>query len=196
MYIRYPRFSSRVQQHEALTLEAVRNIAPSAFAEAKHVSRSDRYTYIPTARIIEGMIAQGFLPFTACQSSSRVEGKTAFTKHSVRFRHRDAMTVNAGDAVPEDVLINSHDGTSAYKLIAGIFRFVCSNGLVVAESTAGSISVPHKGDIVNTVIEGSFEIIDTSKKALGAVATWQQLQLTNGEQRAFAEAAHVLRFAD
>ena len=77
-----------------------------------------------------------------------------------------------------------------------IFRIVCSNGLVVAESTVGSLAVPHKGNIVDRVIEGSFEIIDNSRKALEATKVWGQLQLTNGEQAAFAEAAHELRFAD
>ena len=65
-------------------------------------------------------------------------GKSEFTKHMIRFRHMGANVVKVGDNIPEKViLINSHDGTSAYKLYSGIFRVVCTNGLVVLLSEYG-----------------------------------------------------------
>lgn len=179
----------------AMTIGELRHSVPSAFAIEKHESRSARYTYIPTSEVIDGLMAQGFEPFKATQGNSRIEGKRDFTKHMIRFRHRSSDNI-AGTDVPEVVLINSHDGTSAYKLMAGIFRIVCSNGLVVCSANMGELSVPHKGNIVEKVIEGSFEIIGQSRKALGTIDGWQQLRLTSGEQEAFAEAAHTLRFAD
>ena len=178
----------------ALSLDELRAIAPSAFASAAHESRSTRYTYIPTVTVIEGMIRAGFQPFNAMQGNSRVEGKAEFTKHLIRFRHPDATAVNVGDTIPEVVLINSHDGTSSYKLIAGLFRLVCTNGLMVADSTVESLTVPHKGDIVNKVIEGSFEIVGQTRNALETVDVWRNLRLTDGEQRVFSEVAHDLRF--
>jgi hypothetical protein len=186
--------ANRPQQ--PLTLDQIAHYAPSAMATAPHASRSDRYTYIPTMNIIEGMMREGFQPFKASQSSSRIEGKEAFTKHMIRFRHQTSAALAVGDSVPEIVLINSHDGTSAYKLVAGVFRLVCSNGLVVAESTTGSIAIHHKGNILENVIEGSYRIVEDSKKALGAIGVWGNLQLTTGEQTAYAEAAHTMRFAD
>lgn len=183
------------QFSNALTLSDLRTIAPSAFAVEPHSSRSARYTYIPTSEVIDGLMSQGFTPFKAAQSRSRIEGKSAFTKHMIRFRHADAVATN-GENIPEVVLINSHDGTSAYKLLSGIFRIVCTNGLIVCSQSTGEISVPHKGNIVDRVIEGSFEIIGQSRKALASVETWSNLRLTAGEQNAFAEAAHTLRFAD
>jgi hypothetical protein len=186
---------NRVQ--EPLTMDALRVIVPSAFATSAHESRSNRYAYIPTANVIEAMMREGFQPFKATQSRSRIEGKTEFTKHMIRFRHSSIDTaLTVGDSIPEVVLINSHDGTSAYKLIAGMYRLVCSNGLMVAESTTGSLSVHHTGDIVNRVIEGSFEIVGQSQKALEVSRQWEALQLTAGEREAFAEAAHTVRFAD
>jgi hypothetical protein len=178
----------------ALSYDHLRSIVPSAFATEAHSSRSQRYTYIPTSEVISGLMHHGFQPFKAVQSRSRIEGKSEFTKHMIRFRHPDA-TSSTGN-VPEVVLVNSHDGTSAYKLMAGIFRMICTNGMIVCESSAGELSVPHKGNIVDRVIEGSFEIIGQSQKALGTIDTWQQLRLTAGEQAAFSEAAHTLRFAD
>jgi len=187
--------ANRVQT--PLTLDMVRQYAPSAFATHAHESRSDRYTYIPTINVIEGMIKAGFQPFSASQSRSRIEGKAEYTKHMIRFRHMDLTSpMVVGDIIPEVVLVNSHDGTSAYKLIAGMFRLVCSNGLMVADSTTASVSVMHKGNIVADVIDASNGIITSSQKALNAASAWSNLQLTDGEQSAFAEAAHTVRFAD
>lgn len=184
-------------RHQPLTIDQIGQYAPSALATAAHESRSSRYTYIPTINVIEGMMRAGFQPFSASQSRSRVEGKNEFTKHMIRFRHQDVTAALAvGDVIPEVILVNSHDGTSAYKLIAGMFRLVCSNGLMVADQTTGSISVMHKGDIIAEVIEASNEIVNNSQKALSAAGEWSHLQLTSGEQSAFAEAAHSLRFAD
>ena len=199
MNLRYSRFgghSNLSNGNTALTMDQLRSAVPSAFALDKHDSRSQRYTYIPTVNVIEGLMGEGFQPFKAIQGKSRVEGKQEFTKHLIRFRHQSQTLATVGDSAPEVILINSHDGTSSYKLIAGIFRMVCSNGLIVADSTVGSLSVPHKGDIVSQVIEGSFEIIGNSNRALETTREWQNLQLTAGEQNAFAEAAHELRFAD
>lgn len=62
----------------------------------------------------------------------------------VRLRREGA---NKGTEVPEIILLNSHDGLSSYQMIPGMFRFVCTNGLVCGTSF-GEIRVPHKGDIV------------------------------------------------
>src|ERR1700687_3303207 len=97
-----------------LPIDQIAQYAPSALATRPHESRSDRYTYIPTINVIEGMIKAGFQPFSASQSRSRIEGKSEFTKHMIRFRHADLMQAVVGDVLPEVILVNSHDGTSAY----------------------------------------------------------------------------------
>ncbi|NBW19567.1 MAG: DUF932 domain-containing protein, partial [Caulobacteraceae bacterium] len=69
----------------------------------------------------------------------------------IRFRHigeaGNARALAVGDTFPEVVLVNANDGSSAYKLMAGVFRLVCLNGMVVAERQTGQVSVHHKGDI-------------------------------------------------
>jgi hypothetical protein len=182
---------------QPLTIDQIARVAPSALAVNAHESRSSRYTYLPTVEIIEGMQKAGFLPFSANQSRTRDDSRSNHTKHMIRFRHVDAIRPLAvGDSLPEIVLINSHDGTSAYKLIAGVFRILCGNGMIVAESVLASISVQHKGSIIDNVIEGSLKIAEQSQGVLDTVKKWGQLQLTAGEQSAYAEAAHTLRFGD
>ena len=154
--------------------------------------------YIPTSEIVDGMRANGFEPVFAKQGNSRVEGKADFTKHLIRFRHQgeDIATRKIGGIYPEVVVVNSHDGTSAYKVMAGLMRLVCLNGMVVSDRDLASVSVPHKGDVMGQVIEGSFEVLSESRKAVEAADTWAGITLTRDEQMIMAEAAHVIRFAD
>ncbi len=178
--------------------EQIAALAPSAFATEAHASRSSRYAYIPTSKVIDGLRANGFLPVLAKQGGSRIAGKAAFTKHMVRFRYQGEMPElrSVGQTFPEIVLINSHDGTSAYHIMAGVFRLVCLNGMVVADRTDGARSVQHKGNMVDNVIDASFEVLDESRKALGAAAEWSGLSLSRDERQVFAESVHLLRFAD
>jgi uncharacterized protein DUF932 len=179
-----------------LTIEQIARIAPSAMAVSQHSSRSSRYTYIPTSDVIVGMQKAGFAPFSAKQSSTRDESRRDFTKHMIRFRQVTGQALKVGDTFAEIVLINSHDGTSAYQLMAGLWRLACGNGMTVSESLIASLSIHHKGNIVEQVIEGSFALAGQSEKTLSAVADWQGLQLMPAEQNILAEAAHTLRFAD
>jgi len=142
-------------------------------------------------------MANGFMPFSATQSLTRIEGKQAFAKHMLRFRHQNAAnSLVVGDVIPEVCLINSHDGECAFRLIAGLYRLACSNGLLVAEAEIMSIVVRHTGDILRDVVAGSQRLTEDAGKALGTVKQWGQLLLSDGERNAFAESAHVLRFAD
>jgi hypothetical protein len=190
--------TSRFLGRDILSNDQLRSVAPSIFATDKHASRSDRYAYIPTSEVVDGMRANGFEPVFAKQGNSRVEGKADFTKHPIRFRHQgeDIATRRIGGIYPEVVVVNSHDGTSAYKVMAGLMRLVCLNGMVVADRDLTSVSVPHKGDVMRQVIEGSYQVLSESRQAVEAADTWAGVTLTRDEQMAMAEAAHVIRFAD
>jgi len=94
------------------------------------------------------------------------------------------------------ILVNSHDGTSAYKIMAGLFRLVCLNGMVVSDREFANVSIPHKGNVTDLVIEGSYTVLSESRKALEAADAWAGVTLSRPEQMAMAEAAHTVRFGD
>jgi hypothetical protein len=184
-----------IRRNTPLSLDDIRCAAPSAFATEAYHDRSNRYAYIPTSAVIEGMMSNGFMPFQASQSRTKIEDKREHTKHMIRFRAPNASLV-VGDSFPEIVLINSHDGSSAYKLMAGIFRLVCSNGLVVADSMIESIHVRHSGNIIAEVSRGTVELVENMPKCIDAIERWKGIQLDRAQQTAYAEAAHHVRFAD
>jgi len=182
-----------IRSDTPLAEEQMRQAAPSIFAQGKHGSRSERYTYIPTIEVLRGLRQEGFEPFMVCQSKSRIEGKTEFTKHMIRMRH--AGQVSTRPEANEIILINSHDGASSYQMLAGVFRFVCCNGLVVGDVT-NDIRIPHKGRIQDEVIEGAFRVLDDFDAVDASADGMKALSLKPEEQRAFATAALALRYGD
>lgn len=190
------RFTNRNRNSEPLNDEQIQHRAPSAFAGQAYEKQSDRYTFLPTIDVINGMREAGFAPVDAMQSRSRIAGKAEFTKHMLRFRAQDQGMTIVGDSAIEAVLVNSHDGTSSYRLSMGVFRLVCSNGLVVADSLVGSLAVRHVGNITQSVIDATREMLSNAPLVIETINAWRQIQLVRSEQLALAEAAHSLRFAD
>lgn len=190
---RFARNTCAVRSETPLAEDLMRQAAPSIFAEGKHASRSERYTYIPTIEVLRGLRKEGFEPFMVAQSRSRIEGKSDFTKHLIRLRHA-AHTFKRPE-VNEIILINSHDGASSYAMLAGVFRFICLNGLVVGD-VAHDIRIPHRGDVQGEVIEGAFRVLEDFEGVDESTEQMKALTLKPEEQRAFAMAALALRYGD
>ena len=190
------RFASRspvLRSDHPLSDEQIRTVAPSIFADAPHESRSQRYAYIPTSTVLTELRKEGFQPFMVTQTRVRDEGKREHTKHMVRLRH--ASQINARSEANEIILLNSHDGTSSYQMLAGMFRFVCSNGLVCGDTVA-DVRVPHKGDVAGQVIAGAYEVLHGFDRALESRESMQAITLDAGESEVFARAALSLKYDD
>ncbi|AUC52309.1 hypothetical protein CDO87_03500 [Sagittula sp. P11] len=178
---------------EPLSEDVLRAAVPSIFAEDAHESRSDRYAYVPTINVVRGLRREGFDVFSAQQALTRTEGREGHTKHMLRMRHRGLM--NAQGQAFEIIMVNSHDGSSAYQMIPGFFRFVCANGLMVGD-TFEDVKVRHTGDAVGEVIEGAYRVLEDAPALTDQVRRFQGVQTTEQERAAFAAAAHTLRFPD
>ncbi|KWF83368.1 hypothetical protein WL94_23310 [Burkholderia cepacia] len=170
--------------------DQIRQVAPSIFAADKHDSRSDRYTYIPTIEILTKLREEGFQPFMVCQTRVRDNRKREHAKHMLRLRH--ATQVTQSDS-PEIILLNSHDGSSSYQMLGGYFRFVCANGLVLGDTTH-DVRVPHKGNVVDDVVAGAYDVLDGFDLIREVKDGMAEVQLDEHEQHAFARAALAYRY--
>ncbi|MEN6312782.1 MAG: DUF932 domain-containing protein [Clostridiaceae bacterium] len=180
-----------VRSMNPLDNEQIFQVAPSIFAQEPHESRSERYVYIPTIQVLEGLRKEGFLPFFAAQASSRIPGKSEFTKHMLRLRHVNDIANSEG--ANEIILVNSHDGTSSYQLLAGFFRSVCQNGCIAGDKIE-DFRVGHRGNIQNDVIEAAYRIVDEFELVDESRETMQAIELSKPEQRLLAAASLDLRF--
>ncbi len=194
--MRRANVQNNIRSATPISNEQIARVAPSIFATEPHESRSEKYTYIPTVEILTGLRKHGFEVFAAGQSRCRDVGKREFTKHMLRLRRDTGTARILGEELPEVVLINSHDGTSSYQMMAGMFRLVCLNGLVVPSSISSDIRIPHKGDILNNVIEGAFSVVENFDKTRANIETMKALTLSTGEARAFASAALVAKYGE
>lgn len=184
--------TNQIRRDRPLTHEELHQHVPSVFGEDKHNSRSEKYTYIPTITLLENLQREGFQPFFACQSRVRDPGRREHTKHMLRLRR--AGQIN-GQQVPEIIILNSHDGASSFQLLPGIFRSVCTNSLVCGQSF-GEIRVPHRGNVVERVIEGAYEVLGIFDHVEEKREAMQSLLLPPPVQQALAKAALTYRFGE
>ncbi|HDX6754006.1 TPA: DUF932 domain-containing protein [Escherichia coli] len=123
---------------------------------------------------------------------TRDPGRRGYTKHMLRLRQ--AGEIN-GEHVPEIILLNSHDGTSSYQMLPGYFRFVCQNGCVCGQSL-GEVRVPHRGNVVEKVIEGAYEVVGVFDRIEEKRDAMQSLDLPPPARQALAQAALTYRYGD
>lgn len=189
--------TARFDTGRAMTEDELFRAAPSIFATTAHASRSERFKPIPTIEVVRGLAKEGFAVVGAQQSVVRIEDRRPFTRHQLRLRRMEnAQTYQVGDTVAEMLLKNANDGTAAYDLMSGLFRIRCLNSMVTLVNKLSSCKVRHSGDAVNKVIEGTFQVIDESRRALAAPEQWSGVQLKQQEKMALAKAASVLRFGE
>ncbi|MEX9734315.1 DUF932 domain-containing protein [Proteus mirabilis] len=188
------RFGSAnsIRRERPLTTEELYRTVPSVFSEEKHNSRSEKYCYIPTITLLDSLQKEGFYPFFACQTRVRDASRRDHTKHLLRLRRHDQIT---GSQVPEIILLNSHDGSSSYQMLPGFFRAICCNGLVCGDSF-GEVRVPHRGHVVDNVIEGAYEVLATFETIAGKREQMQSLMLPPPAQQIFAQAALMYRYGE
>lgn len=191
IYTQTARFDASAR---ALSETELFRMAPSIFARDAHHSRSERFAPVPTIEMVRGLAKEGFSVVGAQQSLARVEDKKPYTKHLLRMRRLDDTSLKVGDSVFEILLRNANDGTSAYELLAGMFRICCLNSLVAATADMDKMVVRHSGNAVEKVIEGTYKVLERREKVMAAAQDWGQIPVSERVQLAFAKGAAVERW--
>ena len=189
---RFGRNSHQIRGREALDNEALYRHVPSIFAREAHDSRSERYVYVPTIDIVEGLRGEGWFPFFAVQSVPRDGSRHGHAKHMLRMRREDGI---GKPEAAEVIIVNSHDGTSSYQMFAGMLRFVCTNSLVAGERFE-EVRVPHKGNIQHDIIDGVYTVAEDFPRLIDATETMKEITLSADERRVLAEASLVARYGE
>ena len=181
-----------------LTLEQIEEACPAVFQEAAHPEKvSDKYQHISTLPVLAAMSEAGFGVSRAQQTKTRAAGARGYARHLLSFRPMSAFAkTTVGDAIPEVVLINSHDGNSAYRLHVGLFRMVCENGMIAGRNFE-TISIRHRGSPALEVAEQSQRIFEEYvPKLKDWVAGATTTILTQKQMNQFAEQAQQIRYEE
>src|SRR5260370_28098895 len=119
---------SKARGAVAISDEELRCLAPSIFASQPIEGVSDRYSFLPTSSILNGMRENGWVPVRADQQSVRTEARRGFQKHLIRFARAEHLAAwDKNQVRPEVVLLNSHDNSSPYQLHCGLSHLLCLN---------------------------------------------------------------------
>lgn len=181
-----------------MNLEELEVACPAAFSTTAAPHVSDRYTHVRTADIIERMMDQGFTIRSASQQRTNKgsRAKPEFQKHriSMQMPTDNGSTRALGQIFPTVDLINSGDWSSTFTMAVGLFRLVCTNGMVAPFGAANeSIKVRH-----DRVDEDTFSAIQQAMDKAPALFQFaedaQAFQMSNTEIEQFSRAAARIRF--
>jgi hypothetical protein len=91
------------------------------------------------------------------------------------------------------LLTNSHDGSSSFQLQLGIYRLVCSNGLVVG-NTFETIRLRHSGNIIEQIEPAVERMIAQLEHLDNAIDRMKMKTMTNAEIFLFFHNAVKVRY--
>ena len=177
---------------QPLTTQELKQLAPSIFTTQPSNKVSDKYTFMPTTRIIEDLNKLGWDPYEASQRKSRTAIDSMFTKHLIRFRNKSVGQL--GDSIPEVVLTNSHDGRNSFNLHAGLFRLVCMNGLIIANPTFDQVKIKHQWYNMEEITKVTNSMMDKIPTIITNINEMDSRNLSEKEKRSFAKKAMLTRW--
>jgi len=179
---------------ESLSKEQVKQVAPSVFTKTGASNVSEKYSHIPTERVLDDMAVLGWNVVDAKEIKARKN--QGFQKHMLVFANPEIVINGAdGDTVfPRILLTNSHDGKNAFTFQAGLFRLVCSNGLVVADEQFSSMKIRHMGYDFEALQKLITEMVEKLPLTVESMNNFKNKQLSEEQKQKFALEALGLRF--
>ena len=182
-----------IMSNETYTLDQIRAIAPSVFTTDKAPHLTDKYIQTPTSRVVEDLMNLGWEVTKAQEVRSRKY--KGFQKHLLVFRNPDIMIKgkDGDDSFPQILLTNSHDGKAAFNFRVGIFRLICSNGLVVADADFNNVSIRHINYTFETLQTKINEVIAKLPNLVQKINLFKSTELTETQIVDFATKAMQLR---
>ena len=206
----------KVANHQGLNDDEIKYLCPVATkkrmvtSEIRKLGLSKHYSFVPTMKVVNDLRKLGYECVDATQVKARKKSTDGYQKHMLTFEHPDhkidqvkeveledgttETQVLPAEEYPQLLLTNSHDGGNAFSLSAGIFRMVCSNGLVIKTEDYGTARLVHKGYSFEAVQKLVKEFEETISEVINKITAMKQVQLTKEQQIEFAKKAALLRF--
>jgi len=190
----------KIEERKSLTMDEIKMICPEVAtpeinpALRQKLGITDRYVHVPTENVIEDIMKLGWTPINAYRVNSRKK-RSGTGRHMIKFVNYDFMTPESTEH-PELLLTNSHDGTTSFTLDVGIFRLVCSNGMVIKSKDFGSMKVRHYGYDFETIKSAVNDLVERIPGYLQQVEEMKEQQLEENQMMEFARKAAMLRFTN
>jgi hypothetical protein len=162
----------------------------SIFSDSPSPRVSNKYQFIRTSDVLESLSDLGWTPRTASEVRARKEHTKGFQKHLIRLSNPEFSPVKeVGSEVPEIILTNSHDGKNSFSFRIGIYRMVCSNGLVIPTEEFSNVTIKHIGSMASQIKEVVEKIHNNFSEVYLDIEKMKKRDLTSKEINEFSRRA-------
>ena len=187
-----------LSQDGFLSTSQIKERAKSVFTDTAGPSTSDKFTHIPTHKVIEDMAQLGWGVVDAKEVKARAKNSIGFQKHLVVFRNPDVVINGAdGDTVfPQILLTNSNDGKNAFTFTAGLFRLVCENGLVISTEQFNDVEMRHMGYTFEELQVQIRAMVEQLPLTVESMNKMKAIQLSEEQAKELAKKALTTRFEE
>ena len=171
-------------------------MAPSIFTMTPSNEVSEKYTHIPTERVIDDMELLGWKPVDAKEVKARTKNTQGVQKHMIVFRNNDVV-INGedGDTVyPQILITNSHDGKNAFQFTAGLFRMICENGLIIATDEFADLKMRHMGYTFEDLQQNIRAMVERLPLTVESMNKMKEIEMGEKAALDFAKKALEIRF--
>ena len=175
-----------------LTLDKAAELVPAINATHAAKNVSERYQFVSTRNILERVAEDGWQI-----TNATAQNQSPFAQHRITLVHENDLTkMDNQEGIPRIEMFNSHNRSKRLMFCIGYFRFVCSNGLIVASGPAETIRTKHRftDDRLTEIMEQVAQISNRFPTIMGAISNFKDRALDEKEQLAFAEYAVRGRF--
>lgn len=198
-------FNDNSLSTDFLSMDDLRKACPAAFkATPTNPGVSERYVHANTATVVEDLAKLGWHPVQAKQCRPKKNSKGIRSFHMIAFQNPDVKickpvtditgeTTEIVDSYPRIILTNSHDGFNSFKFMVGLFRLVCSNGLVMCSDEMVNMSIRHINydfEALRLVVTNAIEQVPY---IVNTMNTMKNTKLSETEKKELATAVVKIR---
>ena len=187
-------FSDNNLANNFMTMDELRKACPMAFkSNPTNPNVSDKYVQANTITVINDLEKLGWYPVQAkqCRMKKKSSGIRSFhmialQNPNVKIVKQNADGTETIDTYPRIILTNSHDGFNSFKFMVGLFRLVCSNGLVVADNEMVNMSIRHINYSFDELRKVVNEAIKQVPNIVMTMNTMKNTEVTEEQKREMA----------
>lgn len=149
----------------------------------------DTYGHVNTRDVLNVFEAKGWAVSTVSVLNPRKPERDGFQRHLIRLENPAFPSIPglSGDnaSKPQLCLLNSHDGTTAFRIFLGALRLACLNGIITGTALRDFKAV-HSKNVLNRLGDGIEYLGQNMHSLFAQVQTLQNIQLNASQVQALA----------
>lgn len=181
-----------------LTEEELKTLPVASKTMYQKDGLTDKYEFSSTLSIVNKLMEHGWKISKSYQRNITKSTKLdnyKFAKHWITFRKEEKLKdLKVDDVLPQIYVLNSHDGTTALKFESGLYRVVCSNGLVTPSKDLIHLKLRHSKEKISQLNEFLNLYLDTLGNTINHVNNMSKIELNEDEKMEFANISSNLRW--